>query len=163
MMTPFVDPENKVYWLEIEDGDPQTINNTINELKLKQTTPEYVEALQSNDLNYLKDTLKNKINTRRDADANKSVTYRGKRYQARPEDVQRLTSAVSLYLAMGTQAPEKVRWISEDNEINELTVDDLINIGILIAQQTDRAFIEAREAKNAISKVQNAEQLKSLV
>lgn len=78
----------------------------------------------------------------------KSVEYKGKKFQATEKDTALLTSTIALYQKTGL--PENFIWITEDNTMLPVTIDDLINVGKLIAEQISNNYIKIRLLKNKV-------------
>lgn len=81
--------------------------------------------------------------------AQKSITYNGKKIQATDADKALLTQTIALYSAAG-QTPIGFGWICEDNTILSVTLSDLVQIGGLIGNQTNEAYIKARKLKDKV-------------
>lgn len=78
----------------------------------------------------------------------KSVEYKGKLFQATEKDTALLTSTISLYQQTGL--PQGFVWITEDNTMMPVTIEDLINVGKLIAEQVSNNYVKIRVLKNKV-------------
>lgn len=78
----------------------------------------------------------------------KSVEYKGKKFQATEKDTALLTSTIALY--QKTELPQGFVWITEDNTMMPVSIDDLINVGKLIAEQVSTNFVKCRLLKNKV-------------
>lgn len=116
---------------------------SISELPLSLVESQQVE------LDKAKEAKIEEIDKDRDEAAQLSVSYKDKKIQATDADKALLTQTISLYSSVGS-TPEGFGWITEDNTILEVTLEDLVAIGGLIGQQTNEAYIKARKLKDQV-------------
>lgn len=76
------------------------------------------------------------------------VTFKDKVFQSAEYDRNLLTSTVSLYSITGTPLPDGFVWISEDNTSVPMTLQELIQLGALMAQKVNEGTIKARQLKD---------------
>lgn len=88
------------------------------------------------------------LETERQKANEKSVEYKGKKFQATEKDTALLTSTIALY--QNTGLPKGFVWITEDNTMMPVTIEDLINVGKLIAEQISNNYIKIRLLKNKV-------------
>lgn len=100
------------------------------------------------DLEQARETKIKELEEARTKANEKSIEYKGKLFQATEKDVALLTSTIALYQKTGL--PQGFVWITEDNTMMPVTIDDLINVGKLIAEQTSNNYIKIRILKNKV-------------
>ena len=80
---------------------------------------------------------------------NSDVLYNGNYFQNREKDRNLLTSTITLYQTLG-ELPKGFVWISSDNKQIEVTLQDLINIGVLMGAKVNEVTIKARNLKDKV-------------
>ena len=109
-----------------------------------------------------KELKKREITKKRDEAINDGVEYKGKVFQSGEKDRNLLTSTISLF-SITKQVPEGFKWIAKDNEAVSFTLQDLINLGGVMANAVNLHTMKARELKDKVEKANSAEALEKIV
>lgn len=115
------------------------------------------EVTDAERLEQLKITLPGTIDTARDAEINNGVEFKGKMFQSAEKDRNLLTSTVTLYSAVGS-VPEGFAWISTDNTLVPMTLQELIQLGALMGKKVNDCTIKARMLKDQLMKATSYEE-----
>ena len=110
--------------------------------------PEGVAESIAEELEEAKANKKKEIDAAKIAYIEGGVTFKDKVFQSAEYDRNLLTSTVSLYSITGTALPDGFVWISEDNTSVPMTLQELIQLGALMAQKVNEGTIKARQLKN---------------
>ena len=113
-------------------------------------------------LNVEKELKKAEITQKRDEAINGGVEYKGKVYQSGEKDRNLLTSTTSLF-SITKQAPKGFKWIAKDNEAVSFTLEDLINLGGLMANAVNLHTMKARDLKDKVEKAKNIKELEAIL
>ena len=112
--------------------------------------PEGVAEEIAEQLEEAKENKKKEIDTAKIAYIEGGVTFKDKVFQSAEYDRNLLTSTVSLYSITGTALPDGFAWISQDNTSVSMTLQELIQLGALMAQKVNEGTIKARELKDKV-------------
>ena len=112
--------------------------------------PEGVAETIAEELEEAKENKKKEIDTAKIAYIEGGVTFKDKVFQSAEYDRNLLTSTVSLYSITGTALPDGFVWISQDNTSVSMTLQELIQLGALMAQKVNEGTIKARELKDKV-------------
>lgn len=112
-------------------------------------------------LEYSKKLKKDEINRLKDSAIESGVSYKNKIFQSSEKDRNLLTSTVSLF-SIARQVPEGFTWISKDNEFIPFTLQELIELGGLMANSVSINTVKARNLKNQIDNAQTLEEVKNI-
>lgn len=82
------------------------------------------------------------------------IEYKGKSFGADMKSQQLLTQTITLYNLAGG-LPEGFGWISADNKLVEMSLEELAELGGLIGARTMRLYVKARELKDEILAAKN--------
>lgn len=115
------------------------------------------EVTDAERLEQLKNTLPGDIDAARDAEINNGVEFKGKMFQSAEKDRNLLTSTVTLYSAVGS-VPEGFAWISTDNTLVAMTLQELIQLGALMGKKVNDCTIKARMLKDQLMKATSYEE-----
>jgi hypothetical protein len=110
--------------------------------------PEGVAESIAEELEEAKANKKKEIDAAKIAYIEGGVTFKDKVFQSAEYDRNLLTSTVSLYSITGTALPDGFVWISEDNTSVPMTLQELIQLGALMAQKVNEGTIKARQLKD---------------
>ncbi|ECZ3447519.1 DUF4376 domain-containing protein [Campylobacter coli] len=113
-------------------------------------------------LKYAKEFKKDEINNAKDNAIEGGVSYKNKVFQSAEKDRNLLTSTVSLF-AITKQLPEGFVWISKDNEAVPFTLEELIELGGIMANSVNTNVIKARTLKDKVEQAQTLEELNLIV
>lgn len=108
-----------------------------------------------------KELKKREITKKRDEAINGGVEYKGKVFQSGEKDRNLLTSTISLF-SITKQVPEGFKWIAKDNEAVDFTLQDLINLGGVMANAVNLHTMKARELKDKVENTNSAEALEKI-
>lgn len=112
-------------------------------------------------LKVLKRLKKREIDRARDAAINSGVEYKGKIFQSGDKDRNLLTSTTSLF-SITKAVPENFVWISKDNEAVPFSLEDLINLGGVMAVSVNQNTIKARELKDRVERATNKAEIEAV-
>lgn len=112
-------------------------------------------------LQYTKEFKKDEINKARDLAIEGGVSYKNKIFQSSEKDRNLLTSTVSLFSII-RQVPEGFVWISQDNEAVPFTLQELIELGGIMANAVNVNTIKARNLKDRVEQAQTLEEVKNI-
>jgi hypothetical protein len=110
-------------------------------------------------LDELKAKKKAKINAAKIAAEYADIEYLGNTYQADADSQSKLTSAVLLCQAAGLQ---EYVWWSADNQAVTFTLQELIGLGMLIAQRSAALVAKSRGLKDLILSATTKEELENI-
>lgn len=120
---------------------------------------QWLENAEASEVLEVKKELKKaEITKKRDEAINGGVEYKGKVFQSGEKDRNLLTSTISLF-SINKAVPEGFKWIAKDNEAVSFTLEDLTNLGSLMANAVNLHTMKARELKD---KVENAKSVEAL-
>lgn len=123
---------------------------------------QWLENADENEaLEVKKELKKAEITKKRDEAINGGVEYKGKVFQSGEKDRNLLTSTISLF-SITKQVPEGFKWIAKDNEAVDFTLQDLINLGGLMANAVNLHTMKARELKDKVEKAKSMEALEKI-
>ncbi|HED5352696.1 TPA: DUF4376 domain-containing protein [Campylobacter jejuni] len=112
-------------------------------------------------LKYAKEFKKDEIDKAKDNAIEGGVSYKDKIFQSAEKDRNLLTSTVSLF-AITKQLPEGFVWISKDNEAVPFTLEELIELGGIMANSVNTNTIKARTLKDKVEQAQTLEEIQSI-
>lgn len=112
-------------------------------------------------LQYTKKFKKDEINKARDLAIEGVVSYKNKIFQSSEKDRNLLTSTISLF-SITRQVPEGFVWISQDNEAVPFTLQELIELGGIMANAVNVNTIKARNLKDRVEQAQTLEEVKNI-
>ncbi|WP_072223773.1 DUF4376 domain-containing protein [Campylobacter jejuni] len=112
-------------------------------------------------LKYAKEFKKDEINKAKNNAIEGGVSYKDKIFQSAEKDRNLLTSTVSLF-AITKQLPEGFVWISKDNEAVPFTLEELIELGGIMANSVNTNTIKARTIKDKVEQAQTLEEIQSI-
>lgn len=118
-------------------------------------------ADESEALKVKKELKKREITKKRDEAINGGVEYKGKVFQSGEKDRNLLTSTISLF-SITKAVPEGFKWIAKDNEAVDFTLQDLINLGGVMANAVNLHTMKARELKDKVEKAKSIEALEKI-
>ena len=118
-------------------------------------------ADESEALEVKKELKKAEITKKRDEAINGGVEYKGKVFQSGEKDRNLLTSTISLF-SITKAVPEGFKWIAKDNEAVDFTLEDLINLGSVMANAVNLHTMKARELKDKVEKAKSIEALEKI-
>ncbi len=134
-------------------------------LKWALTHPHFKQWLEnaepSEALEVKKELKKAEITKKRDKAINGGVEYNGKVYQSAEKDRNLLTSTASLF-SITNQVPEGFKWIAKDNEAVDFTLQDLIALGVKMAESVNLNTMKARSLKDKVEKAKSVAALKKI-
>ncbi|MCW1318216.1 DUF4376 domain-containing protein [Campylobacter jejuni] len=119
-------------------------------------------STQEASLKYAKEFKKDEIDKARDLVIEGGVSYKDKIFQSAVKDRNLLTSTVSLF-AITKQVPEGFVWIAKDNTAIPFTLEELIELGSIMANSVNTNTIKARNLKDKIEQAKTLEELESIV
>lgn len=112
-------------------------------------------------LKYAKEFKKDEIDKVKNNAIEGGVSYKDKIFQSAEKDRNLLTSTVSLF-AITKQLPEGFVWISKDNEAVPFTLEELIELGGIMANSVNTNTIKARTIKDKVEQAQTLEEIQSI-
>ncbi|HEH4159394.1 TPA: DUF4376 domain-containing protein [Campylobacter jejuni] len=112
-------------------------------------------------LKYAKEFKKDEIDKAKNNAIEGGVSYKDKIFQSAEKDRNLLTSTVSLF-AITKQLPEGFVWISKDNEAVPFTLEELIELGGIMANSVNTNTIKARTIKDKVEQAQTLEEIQSI-
>ncbi|WP_144673482.1 DUF4376 domain-containing protein [Campylobacter jejuni] len=112
-------------------------------------------------LKYAKEFKKDEIDNAKNNAIEGGVSYKDKIFQSAEKDRNLLTSTVSLF-AITKQLPEGFVWISKDNEAVPFTLEELIELGGIMANSVNTNTIKARNLKDKVEQAQTLEEIQSI-
>lgn len=112
-------------------------------------------------LQYSKEFKKDEINKARDLAIEGGVSYKNKIFQSAEKDRNLLTSTVSLF-SIARQVPEGFVWISKDNEAVPFTLEELVELGGIMANLVNVNTIKARTLKDRVEQAQTLEEIEAI-
>ncbi|WP_265604338.1 DUF4376 domain-containing protein, partial [Campylobacter jejuni] len=89
------------------------------------------------------------------------VSYKDKIFQSAEKDRNLLTNTVSLF-SITKQLPEGFVWISKDNEAVPFTLEELIELGGIMANSVNTNTIKARTLKDKVEQAQTLEEIEAI-
>ncbi len=113
-------------------------------------------------LESLKELKAEEINAKRDEIINSGVSFKGKIFQSAERDRNLLSAAISLY-SLNNNLPPNFVWIAKDNTQVPMNLQELIELGSLMAEKVNENTIKARNLKNKIKAVTNTQELELIV
>ena len=123
---------------------------------------QWLENADSSEVLEVKKELKKReITQKRDEAINGGVEYKGKIFQSAEKDRNLLTSTISLF-SVTKQVPEGFKWIAKDNEAVDFTLQDLIALGVLMANAVNLHTMKARELKDKVEKAKSVGALEKI-
>ena len=124
--------------------------------------PEGVAESIAEELEEAKENKKKEIDAAKIAYIEGGVTFKDKVFQSAEYDRNLLTSTVSLYSITGTALPDGFVWISDDNTSVSMTLQELIQLGALMAQKVNEGTIKARQLKDQALSAQTINELAAI-
>lgn len=112
-------------------------------------------------LKYAKEFKKDEIDNAKNKAIEGGVSYKDKIFQSAEKDRNLLTSTVSLF-AITKQLPEGFVWISKDNEAVPFTLEELIELGGIMANSVNTNTIKARTLKDKVEQAQTLEEVEAI-
>ena len=112
-------------------------------------------------IKYAKEIKKEEIQKAKDKDIKSGVSYKGKIFQSEEKDRNLLTSTVSLF-SITKQLPNNFVWISKDNEAVPFNLEELIELGGIMANLVTASTIKARMLKDRIEQAQSMEEIETI-
>lgn len=112
-------------------------------------------------LKYAKEFKKDEIDKAKDNAIEGGVSYKDKIFQSAEKDRNLLTSTVSLF-AITKQLPEGFVWISKDNEAVPFTLEELIELGGIMANSVNTNTIKARTLKDKVEQAKTLEEIEAI-
>lgn len=112
-------------------------------------------------LKYAKEFKKDEIDKAKYNAIEGGVSYKNKIFQSSEKDRNLLTSTVSLF-AITKQLPEGFVWISKDNEAVPFTLEELIELGGIMANSVNTNTIKARTLKDKVEQAQTLEEIEAI-
>ncbi|EOA4575637.1 DUF4376 domain-containing protein [Campylobacter jejuni] len=112
-------------------------------------------------LKYAKEFKKDEIDKAKNNAIEGGISYKDKIFQSAEKDRNLLTSTVSLF-AITKQLPEGFVWISKDNEAVPFTLEELIELGGIMANSVNTNTIKARTIKDKVEQAQTLEEIQSI-
>ncbi|HEF7145106.1 TPA: DUF4376 domain-containing protein [Campylobacter jejuni] len=112
-------------------------------------------------LKYAKEFKKDEIDKAKNNAIEGGVSYKDKIFQSAEKDRNLLTSTVSLF-AITKQLPEGFVWISKDNEAVPFTLEELIELGGIMANSVNTNTIKTRTIKDKVEQAQTLEEIQSI-
>lgn len=112
-------------------------------------------------LKYAKEFKKDEIDNAKYNAIEGGVSYKDKIFQSAEKDRNLLTSTVSLF-AITKQLPEGFVWISKDNEAVPFTLEELIELGGIMANSVNTNTIKARTLKDKVEQAQTLEEIEAI-
>ncbi len=113
-------------------------------------------------LESLKELKAEEINAKRDEVINSGVSFKGKVFQSAERDRNLLSAAISLY-SLNNNLPPNFVWIAKDNTQVPMNLQELIELGSLMAEKVNENTIKARNLKNNIKAVTSTQELELIV
>ena len=112
-------------------------------------------------IKYAKEFKKDEIDNAKNNAIKGGVSYKDKIFQSAEKDINLLTSTVSLF-AITKQLPEGFVWISKDNEAVPFTLEELIELGGIMANSVNTNTIKARTLKDKVEQAQTLEEIEAI-
>ncbi|HFU5770853.1 TPA: DUF4376 domain-containing protein [Campylobacter jejuni] len=112
-------------------------------------------------LKYAKEFKKDEIDNAKNNAIEGGVSYKDKIFQSAEKDRNLLTSTVSLF-AITKQLPEGFVWISKDNEAVPFTLEELVELGGIMANSVNTNTIKARTLKDKVEQAQTLEEIEAI-
>ncbi|EAK9907381.1 DUF4376 domain-containing protein [Campylobacter coli] len=112
-------------------------------------------------IKYAKEFKKDEIDNAKNNAIKGGVSYKDKIFQSAEKDRNLLTSTVSLF-AITKQLPEGLVWISKDNEAVPFTLEELIELGGIMANSVNTNTIKARTLKDKVEQAQTLEEIEAI-
>lgn len=112
-------------------------------------------------IKYAKEFKKDEIDNAKNNAIKGGVSYKDKIFQSAEKDRNLLTSTVSLF-AITKQLPEGFVWISKDNEAVPFTLEELIELGGIMANSVNTNTIKARTLKDKVEQAQTLEEIEAI-
>lgn len=113
-------------------------------------------------LESLKELKAEEINAKRDEAINSGVSFKGKVFQSAERDRNLLSAAISLY-SLNNNLPPNFVWIAKDNTQVPMNLQELIELGSLMAEKVNENTIKARNLKNNIKAATSTQELELMV
>ena len=147
-----LDDKGDIHSTLVEEG--QILSEIIKKIEREQNIKLRVLSEEEyNELVYTLDYYKNnklfELDKAKKRALNSDVLYNGNYFQNREKDRNLLTSTITLYQTLG-ELPKGFVWISSDNKQIEVTLQDLINIGVLMGAKVNEVTIKARNLKDKV-------------
>lgn len=112
-------------------------------------------------LKYAKEFKKDEIDKSKDNAIEGGVSYKDKIFQSSEKDRNLLTSTVSLF-AITKQLPGGFVWISKDNEAVPFALEELIELGGIMANSVNANTIKARTLKDKVEQANTLEEIEAI-
>ncbi|UZV39925.1 hypothetical protein OIBDGNHJ_00055 [Campylobacter phage PC22] len=112
-------------------------------------------------LKYAKEFKKDEIDKAKNKAIEGGVSYKDKIFQSAEKDRNLLTSTVSLF-AITKQFTEGFVWISKDNEAVPFTLEELIELGGIMANSVNINTIKARTLKDKVEQAKTLEEIETI-
>lgn len=112
-------------------------------------------------IKYAKEFKKDEIDNAKNNAIKGGISYKDKIFQSAEKDRNLLTSTVSLF-AITKQLPEGFVWISKDNEAVPFTLEELIELGGIMANSVNTNTIKARTLKDKVEQAQTLEEIEAI-
>ncbi|EAL9138442.1 DUF4376 domain-containing protein [Campylobacter jejuni] len=137
------------------------INANETELLKEYFSMFYQVSSEDAKLKYAKEFKKYEIDKSKDNAIEGGVSYKDKIFQSAEKDRNLLTNTVSLF-AITKQLPEGFVWISKDNEAVPFTLEELIELGGIMANSVNTNAIKARTLKDKVEQAQTLEEIEAI-
>ncbi|EDP3942672.1 DUF4376 domain-containing protein [Campylobacter jejuni] len=112
-------------------------------------------------IKYAKEFKKDEIDNAKNNAIEGGVSYKDKIFQSAEKDRNLLTSTVSLF-AITKQLPEGFVWISKDNEAVSFNLEELIELGGIMANSANTNTIKARTLKDKVEQAKTLEEIEAI-
>ncbi|EGC6704052.1 DUF4376 domain-containing protein [Campylobacter jejuni] len=137
------------------------INANETELLKEYFSMFYQVSSEDAKLKYAKEFKKDEIDKAKNNAIEGGVSYKDKIFQSAEKDRNLLTSTVSLF-AIAKQLPEGFVWISKDNEAVPFTLEELIELGGIMANSVNTNTIKARTLKDKVEQANTLEEIEAI-
>lgn len=137
------------------------INANETELLKEYFSMFYQVSSEDAKLKYAKEFKKDEIDKAKNNAIEGGVSYKDKIFQSAEKYRNLLTSTVSLF-AITKQLPEGFVWISKDNEAVPFTLEELIELGGIMANSVNTNTIKARTLKDKVEQANTLEEIEAI-
>ncbi|MDR1461444.1 MAG: DUF4376 domain-containing protein [Campylobacteraceae bacterium] len=157
ILNTFMDYSNTEGYLVIDEdklpNEPQEVWDIINNKLVisKEKQKAYLVRL--------KQQKKQQINLLKQQAEYSNITYKSYEIQADADSQSKLSSAVLLCQAMGINSYD---WWSADNKLITFSIQELTEIGFLIAQRSASLVAKGRVLKDALKKAKTKEEIENI-
>ncbi len=103
----------------------------------------------------------NEIDRKRDETIAEGVEFNGKQFQSADHDQALLTQAVTLFSASGG-VPEGYTWIAKDNSRVAMTLQELVQLGAVMALRVNENYQKARDLKDIVNKAMTLAEIQAV-